>query len=348
MALVDAWYRKRAWLWLLWPLSLLFSFFAQRRRVRLERRRILRPEYPPVLIVGNITVGGTGKTPLVIALVKLLQNNGIRPAVISRGYGGTPPEQPYSVSSAARVDEVGDEAILIGRSITCPMLVDKKRARAVAALHLNDQCDVIISDDGLQHYAMERAIEIVVIDGDRLLGNGLGLPAGPLREPAQRLQEVDYVVVNGGSGERYPITESAGRAPMQTLMRLEPTSWVNLATGERLPVNKLPNAAGGKLHAIAGIGNPQRFFNTVRALGYDPLCHPFPDHYRFTAGDLRFAEGFTLVMTQKDAVKCEQFADSHCWYLAIEAQLDADFTTQIVSDVRQKIRVRKNVAAPKN
>lgn len=341
MALVDAWYRKRAWLWLLWPLSLLYAFLAKRRRARLERRRIAQPELPPVLIVGNITVGGTGKTPLVIALVKLLQNNGIRPAVISRGYGGTAPSQPYNVSSVATVDEVGDEAILIGRSISCPMLVDRKRPRAVAELHQNDLCDVIISDDGLQHYTMDRAIEIVVLDGERLLGNGLALPAGPLREPAKRLQEVDYLIINGGNGDPFAVAAGSRPGPKQSLMRLEPAAWVNLTTGERLPVNKLPQTPGVRLHAIAGIGNPQRFFKTVRALGYEPLCHPFPDHYRFTEGDLRFAAGHTLVMTQKDAVKCERFADSHCWYLAIEAQLDADFTTQIVSDVRQHIAARK-------
>ncbi len=336
MSIVDAWYRKSAWLWLLWPLSLLFALLARQRRSALERKRATVADSPPVVVVGNITVGGTGKSPFVIALVKLLQKNGLRPAVIARGYGGNAPHYPFLVTETSSVEEAGDEAIMISRSVSCPVLVDSKRVRAVAALHREHTCDVIVSDDGLQHYAMARALEIVLVDGERLVGNGLCLPAGPLREPVSRLEEVDYVVVNGedrDAGTVLGVDETMS-------MHLRPTAWVNLRSGEKVALDALPLTATGVLHAVAGIGNPQRFFRTVQGLGFSPLCHPFPDHYRFTAGDLRFAAGNTLVMTYKDAVKCKSFANADCWYLAIDAELTADFQQRLLTDIRAKVAIR--------
>ncbi len=228
---------------------------------------------------------------------------------------------------------------MIRRSVSCPVVVDRQRVRAIAALHKSQTCDVIISDDGLQHYAMPRALEIVMLDAERLLGNGLCLPAGPLREPASRLTEVDYVVLNGEPVEALGMTSTlaSGRFGRKPVMQLRPAAWVNLRSGARVDLHSLPLAGAGRLHAFAGIGNPQRFFATVRALGYAPLCHPFPDHYRFGAQDLRFASGNTVVMTQKDAVKCESFAEADYWYLAVEAELDSAFSAHLLQDISARI-----------
>lgn len=334
MTIVDAWYRKHTWLWLLWPLSALFTMLARQRRARLQRAWPLVPAAIPVVVVGNITVGGTGKSPFVIALVRKLQAIGLRPAVITRGFGGRAPHYPCFLDAASTVEEAGDEAIMIRRSVSCPVVVDRRRVRAIEALRKSQTCDVIISDDGLQHYAMPRALEIVMLDGERLLGNGLCLPAGPLREPATRLEEVDYVVVNGDSTAT---TLASGRYGRKPAMHLRPTAWVNLRSGARVDLHSLPLAGSGRLHAFAGIGNPQRFFATVRALGYSPLCHPFPDHYRFGSQDLRFASGNTVVMTQKDAVKCESFAGADYWYLAVEAELDSEFSAHLLQDISARI-----------
>ena len=334
MTIVDAWYRKHAWLWLLWPLSVLFTLLSRQRRARLQRAWPPEPADIPVVVVGNITVGGTGKSPFVIALVRQLQAIGLRPAVITRGYGGSASHYPCFLDAASTVEEAGDEAIMIRRSVSCPVVVDRRRMRAIEALRKSQTCDVIISDDGLQHYAMPRALEIVMLDGERLLGNGLCLPAGPLREPAARLEEVDYVVMNGDSSDT---TLANGRFGRKPAMHLRPAAWVNLRSGARVDLQSLPLAGAGRLHAFAGIGNPQRFFATVRALGYSPLCHPFPDHYRFGAQDLRFAAGNTVVMTQKDAVKCESFAGPDYWYLAVEAELDADFSAHLLQNISARI-----------
>lgn len=332
MAIVDAWYRGSPWLWLLWPLSLLYRALSALRRRRLEGGREPRPQWPPLVVVGNITMGGTGKTPLVIALVKLLQAQGLRPGIVSRGYGGTADQETVEVVDTSSVQEVGDEAVLIRRSVSCPMFVDRNRVRAVQALLARHDCDIIISDDGLQHYAMPRQMEIVVLDGARLLGNGLLLPAGPLREPARRLREVDHVIVNGTASQ-----VNSFSTPRST-MQLQPRAWINLRTGDRIALDTLVRGTEEQLHALAGIGNPERFFNSVRELGYDPLCHPFPDHYQYNAQDLRFSEEATVVMTGKDAVKCEHFAGPNYWYLAIEAQLEPTFEQYFLQRVRELMK----------
>src|SRR5690606_5460474 len=208
------------------------------------------------------------------------------------------------------------------------------RVRAVQTLISRYDCDVIISDDGLQHYAMPRHMEIVVLDGARMLGNGLLLPAGPLREAAQRLQEVDHVVINGSIPQSFAALTSVPRSSMH----LQPSAWVNLRTGDRVALDTLVRGTSEQLHALAGIGNPQRFFNSVRELGYDPLCHPFPDHYQYSAQDLRFSDDVTVVMTGKDAVKCEHFAGPNYWYLAIEAQLQPEFEQYFLQRVRELMK----------
>lgn len=335
MGIVSAWYRKRAWPVLLWPLSLLYRVLVKRRRHRLQRRCVPNPSLPPVVVIGNITVGGTGKTPLLIQLARELQARDVRVGIVSRGYGGNPPVLPCEMTALSSVEEVGDEAVLIRRSVDCPFVVDPQRPRGVEAL-ARLGCELVLSDDGLQHYAMARARELVVLDGTRLFGNGLCLPAGPLREPVSRLAEVDRVLVNGGEAEQWRgvFADMTLRTPALA-MSVRPGRWVNIATGERVALDALPLGENGRLHAIAGIGNPARFFATVRELGYSPLCHPFPDHYRFSAHELSFAGEDTLVMTQKDAVKCERFAGRHTWYLEIEAQLEEHFWEELCDDMQR-------------
>ncbi len=338
MGIVAAWYRKSPWLNLLRPLSALYKIISQRRRTKLEAKRIAGADFPPIIIVGNITVGGTGKTPLIIALTRALQAQGLRVGIVSRGYGGNTTRYPAEVKSSSSVDEKGDESVMIKRSVDCPVVVDPVRVNAVQALLALAPCDVILSDDGLQHYALPRSREIVVLDGDRLLGNALCLPAGPLREEPSRLGEVDYIVVNGGDrGQWQTLLGAYATLPPSGTMTLQPAAWVNVHSGERIALDALPIAESNALHAVAGIGNPERFFNAVRALGFKPLCHPFPDHYKFAAADLKFAKNETIVMTHKDAVKCEKFASRHSWYLEVNAQLDSAFMQAIVTDIQDLV-----------
>jgi len=341
MSLVTAWYKKSGWLYLLWPLALLFQFIAYLRRIYwLQVRRkstVKTAPHLPLIVVGNITVGGTGKTPFVIALGKLLKEKGLRVGVISRGYGGRAPHKPFWVKGDSNPGESGDEAILIARNLQCSVLVDPNRTRALQAISASGTCDVIISDDGLQHYAMARDIEIVIIDGERGLGNKLCLPAGPLREPPSRLMRVNHVIINGGSCDLYQ-----NQTKDCTRMQLQPLCWVNLRSAERMELNELSalltveqGASAPVLHALAGIGNPQRFFSTVNSLGYDAVYHPFPDHYNFTEQDLQFGDHAIVLMTEKDAVKCSSFAGGNCWYLAIEARLDPEFVEQLASEIER-------------
>ncbi len=347
MGIVKAWYRKSPWLYLLIPFAVLYRFLARRRRSRLEAKRHIDPRWPPVIVIGNITVGGTGKTPLIISLARALSNLGLQPGIVSRGYGGHPKHTPCEVSALSSVEEMGDEAVMIRRSVDCPMVVDPNRVRAINALLQAHPCDVILSDDGLQHYAMHRDLEVVVLDGERLFGNGMRLPAGPLREGRSRLREVDYVVVNGGERAHWQREiDAIGGTPTPGTMLLRATQWVNINTGARVALGDLPVAADGSLHALAGIGNPQRFFNNVRALGYEPLCHPFPDHYRYAPQDLAFKPKDTVVMTHKDAVKCEGFATQNYWYLDVELDLEDALSESLIKDIQALVAKRAAAIRP--
>lgn len=310
-ALASAWYRGAAWLWLLWPLALLFGLVARLRRELYRRGLLSSARFPvPVLVVGNITAGGTGKTPLTAALVRWLQAAGWRPAVVSRGYGGRA-DYPLAVRADMSPALCGDEPLALQRRCGVPVMVDPQRARAVAALLQQDACDIVLCDDGLQHYALARDIEIAVVDGARGLGNRQLLPAGPLREPPSRLGTVDLVVVNG----------AAALWPGAHGMQLQPQPWqpVQAASSER------PPRPPARLHAVAGIGNPARFFAALQAQGYDVIPHAFADHHAFTASDLAFGDDLPVVMTEKDAVKCQAFARAHWWQVPVEAELPAAF-----------------------
>ncbi len=327
--LTDAWYQGSAWLHLLRPLSALFRLLSRVRRKQLTA--LQHPSAIPVIVVGNISVGGTGKTPVVIALADALESSGRRVGVISRGYGGTAKHYPLFVSTTTDVRKSGDEARLMRKYLRGPLVLDPQRSRALQALIAQSDCDVVISDDGLQHYRMGRDIEIVVVDAARGLGNGLCLPAGPLREPAQRLSEVDFVLINGQHPLQLPTMQT-----VPARFTLEPHAWINVRTGQQVSLSALALALGASdeqapvaIDAIAGIGNPERFFETVRQLGFEVRARKFPDHHAYSKADLAFASQSVLLMTEKDAVKCQHFASDNWWYLSVKAALPATFLQAI-------------------
>ncbi len=315
--LINSWYQRQPVRWLLWPLSLAYQAVLK-LRMGLFRLDILKQRYlpVPVIIVGNITIGGTGKTPFVIWLAKQLQQAGYRPGIISRGYGGKAEHYPQKVMADSDPSIVGDEPIIISRHTMCPMVVAPDRLAAGKMLLRDYDCNIIIADDGLQHYALGRDIEIVIIDGQRQFGNQLCLPAGPLREPLSRLQQVDFIIENHGSGSaNYTMTLSQLHA-------------INLADPTK--IQALTNFTGLSVHAIAGIGNPQRFFDQLTSHGLQVISHAFNDHHPFLANDLDFNDNKPILMTEKDAVKCQQFANSNTWYIPIEASISGKLDQHIL------------------
>jgi tetraacyldisaccharide 4'-kinase len=260
----------------------------------------------PVIVVGNITVGGTGKTPLVIALVEALRARGHAPGVISRGYRSST-DSPRLLDAAADASTFGDEPVLIARAAPVPVAVGRDRVAAGRLLLAAQACDVIVADDGLQHYPLFRNVEICVIDGERRFGNGSLLPAGPLREPLSRLAQADFRVCNGGA---------AGED--ETPMRLVGDLAVAIADGERKP---LRDFADRRVHGVAGIGNPDRFFAMLRAAGIEVIEHAFPDHHAFGPADLEFGDDLPVLMTEKDAVKCAAIARANFWSVPVRADL---------------------------
>lgn len=319
MALIDtlqsAWYGGGRAPWWSAPLAALYGAVV-RLRLRLYRLGWLRSERlpVPVVVIGNLTAGGTGKTPLTIAIAASLRQHGYRPGVVSRGYGGTQRE-PLLLGDTPNPAEVGDEPCLIHAS-GVPVAVGRDRP-AAARLLLQGGCDVVLADDGLQHYALARDVEICVIDGARRFGNGRLLPAGPLREPMARLARVDLRVCNGGVAE-------PGEHPMQ----LRGGEVIALNGGERRTLSSL---AGQRVHAVAAIGNPRRFFDSLRAAGLDVVEHAFADHHAFNASELDFGDGLPVLMTDKDAVKCQPFALPHWWRVPVQAELPAAFHEAVLA-----------------
>lgn len=302
---------------LLWPLSLLFGLAARIRRW-LYLHGFGRSETisVPLIVVGNINVGGTGKTPLVARLVELLRAAGYQPGIISRGYGGQSMKWPRHVTMDSDPLQVGDEPLLLAQRCRCPVVVGPDRIAAARALLATYDCNVIISDDGLQHYPLRRDLEIAVVDGFRRLGNGACLPAGPLREPPSRLREVDFVVGNGAArGGEY-------------LMCLRGDIAISLA--DPYVSAALSGFRRRTVHAIAGIGDPGRFFDHLRQARLRILEHAFPDHYPFRPEDLLFRQDMPVLMTEKDAVKCRWFAPEGCWYVPVTAQLDPTFEEDVL------------------
>ncbi|EPO4108556.1 tetraacyldisaccharide 4'-kinase [Enterobacter cloacae] len=308
------------WLLLL-PLSWLYGLVSGIIRLlyRLGLKRAWRAPVP-VVVVGNLTAGGNGKTPVVIWLVEQLQKRGIRPGVVSRGYGGKAAHYPLLLTPDTTTAEAGDEPVLIYQRTGAPVAVSPVRSDAVQALLAEHDVQIIITDDGLQHYALARDKEIVVIDGVRRFGNGWWLPAGPMRERASRLKSVDAVIVNGGAAQ-------SGEIPMQ----LQPGMAINLLTGERQAVSRLP-----ALVAMAGIGHPPRFFATLEQCGARLEKRvPLADHQALVAEqvDALTTSGQTLIMTEKDAVKCRAFAKENWWYLPVDAELSGEQPEHLLQEL---------------
>ncbi len=291
----------------LWPLSLLFRWISRSRRNAFRSGQ--KPSYKapvPVIVVGNITAGGNGKTPVVIWLVEQLLQLGFKPGVVSRGYGGKAPAYPLILNKDTPGAQSGDEPKLIYKRTGVPVAVDPHRSNAVKALLGESDVDIIITDDGLQHYALQRDIELIVVDGQRRFGNQQYIPAGPLREGLERLKEVDFVISNGGEAQ-----------PGELSFTLQASWAVNLVTGEEKRVKDLD-----RLVAVAGIGHPPRFFKTLAGLGADIVkTQGFADHQDFKPDELKALEAFgnNIIMTEKDAVKCDSFARDNWWYLPVTA-----------------------------
>lgn len=319
MSLGQRWlkaaYEGSGWLAPLYPLGNLYRYLMRRREQRYRRGEVPIWQAPvPVIVVGNITLGGTGKSPLVAWLSRWLQKQGYSPGIVTRGYGGKAPHYPLLVTPATDPQHSGDEPLMLAQQTGVPVVADPQRARGAQAL-VQQGCDIVISDDGLQHLALGRDIELVVVDGARGLGNQRCLPAGPLREAPTRLAGVDAVIVNGTLKSPLEVPSVA--------MQLEPQRWRYLATGQHSPLQPLPFEL--PVHALAGIGNPERFFNTLRGLGVQGEMHPLADHHSFDAHTFQFTPPRPIIMTAKDAVKCQTFAPPDSWVLEVEAQLPQAF-----------------------
>jgi len=323
--LQKQWLTFTLWHLLLLPLSWLFLIVTAFRR-SLYKRGFLSSYrlHVPVIVVGNINVGGAGKTPVVIWLAEHLKQAGYTPGVISRGY-----ESDLvgiaSVSPKSRPSAVGDEPVLIATRTACPVFVGAQRAEAgLALLKAHPECDILISDDGLQHYALQRDVELVVVDSTKRFGNGLLLPAGPLREQQSRLKTVDAIVSNGSA-----FNLNALVTPPLIEMQLKAASFYNLL--HRQSVLAPADFAGKSITAIAGIGNPDRFFNQLSAMGLNFKRKAYNDHYQYCAQDFASLETDIVIMTEKDAVKCASFAQSNFWVLPVSAEIDVQLMTVILN-----------------
>lgn len=318
--LLTQWYQPQKWGWSLWPLAKLFNLVVRFRRYCYQQNFFASHKVKvPVVVVGNITVGGAGKTPLVIYLAQLLQQQGLRPGILLRGYKNT---AKISLLVYANADPkvVGDEAVLLAKRCSCPVMVSKNRVLGAEKLIRDHKVEVIVCDDGLQHYALQRDIEIAVIDSMRRFGNGYSLPMGPLRELPSRLDSVDFTVFNGDD------------------MLLEIGEVYSLLNPKRKVT--LENFVGKTVHAVAGIGNPERFFGRLRDLGIKVIPHAFPDHHVFKMADINFSHRLPVLMTEKDAVKCSNFANDEHWVVAVSAVLEASFTEEFCKRMQGVLNAR--------
>ena len=331
MALIDtlesAWYGGGRAPWWARPLAILYGGVIRLRGMLYRAGALRSVRLPaPVVVIGNLSVGGTGKTPLTIAVAGALRARGWRPGVVSRGYGGSRRE-PLLLGDAPDPAQVGDEPCLI-RASGVPVAVGRDRP-AAARLLLAAGCDVLVADDGLQHYALARDVEICVIDGTRRFGNRRLLPAGPLREPLRRLEQVDLRVCNGGA-----------TAEGEYAMQLCGGEALALCDSRRQP---LAGFAGQRVHAVAAIGHPQRFFDSLCEAGIEVIGHAFADHHAFAAHELDFGDGLPLLMTDKDAVKCRRFAQPHWWRVPVRACLPDAFYDALAARVEG---LRRDTGSP--
>lgn len=320
--LTNSWYRPSLVSLLLRPVSWLYRLIISLRRQAYRNGLFEQLPLPvPVIVVGNISVGGSGKTPFVIWLAQYLQNQGWHPGIISRGYGGKADHYPCSVHLDSLAAEVGDEPLLIHQRTQCPVVVAPDRVAAGQQLLAENSCNVIITDDGLQHYRLQRDMEIVIIDAKRGLGNQLCLPAGPLREPLSRLETVDFTIFHGESDSQ------------RLTMQLQLQQAVQLKNNNHQ--KSLTEFAETPVYAFAGIGHPQRFFDQLQQLGLTIIPHAFADHHAYTEADFQFAEAYPILMTEKDAVKCQGFATENMWYVPAEAKLSPSLGPAIDQKLRE-------------
>ena len=323
MSLDSYWYQRNLISWVLLPLAGLFFVLSLARRYLFKFGLLKSFKLSvPVIVVGNITVGGTGKTPLIIELCKQLKKAGLKPGVISRGYKGQSKIWPVDISQCQDPVLTGDEPQIIYRQTDCPVVVAPDRVAAAHFLLEQYDCNVILSDDGLQHYRLQRDYEIAVVDSRRQFGNGFFIPAGPLRESVSRLKSVDMVITN--EGEKTAPSFSVVPGKLKSL----------IGTKE----SDLSEFKEHHVHAVAGIGNPERFFNLLKQAEIDYIPHVFPDHYLFQAQDFQFNDELSILMTEKDAVKCRKFAMQYYWYLAINIQLSDSAQQQLDQIINQLIK----------
>lgn len=339
--LVAAWYRPHLTpcTALLLPLTWVYVAMTALRRILYRRGMLLATKLPvPVVVVGNIAVGGTGKTPLVIALVDALNARGWRPGVVSRGHGGSLTRSTSGALVVTRYADprlVGDEPLVMARAGIAVAVGRDRVAAARSLCTAHPDIDVIIADDGLQHYALLRDVEIAVFDAQRGLGNGRRLPAGPLREGVARLRTVNAVVITHGARDGTAAALSATFLPATVrafVQTLEPGLFRRVnAPDVRAAATRF---VGRRVHALAGIGYTDRFFATLATLKIDAIAHAFPDHHWFTAADLAFPDAQAILMTEKDAVKCASFADARCWYLPVRARVDSALIALVENTIR--------------
>ncbi len=317
------WYTRNAFSFLLLPFSWVFMLLVGLRRLYYVQRKRGRARLPvPVVVVGNLTVGGTGKTPLVVWLCDFLMSHGFKPGIISRGYKGLSKHWPQLVTAASDPVMVGDEPVVMAAHCDCPVVVGPDRVADARLLLSHYDCDVIISDDGLQHYSLVRDIEIVVVDAERRFGNRFCLPAGPLREPMRRLKTVDFVVFNGkADNAEYRMAYRLGRA-------------VNVCRPHI--TRSLESFAGTSVNALAGIGNPDRFFQMLRDLDIMVTEYPFPDHHSYSRENLQFNDARPVLMTEKDAVKLARLAAQNYWYMPVSAVLEEPFPSTLINTLRDR------------
>lgn len=301
------------------PLSWIFKQLVELRQFLYHSKIKKSISFPvPIIVVGNITVGGTGKTPFVIWLVNFLKEQGFKPGIVSRGMGGAKQYQPYIVNTHSNTNIVGDEAILLKARTGCPMVICIDRVAAVKKLLSHSECNVVVSDDGLQHYRLARDIEIAIVDGARGFGNQKLLPAGPLRESMGRLNDVNFVIHHSQSQLN------------DMTMHLVGDVLYSLKNKNQLDVAHFQNT---QVHAVAAIGNPERFFSSLRRMRLNIIEHVFPDHYRYNAKDFNFSDSSPIIMTEKDAVKCQEFADDRFWYLPVTAVVSDNFKKLLLKEV---------------
>lgn len=355
LSIPGFWCKRKIISYLLFPVSLIYRFCILLRKF-FYKLFLAKKLSVPIIVVGNIVIGGAGKTPLVIALANILKENGYTPGIITRGYGRKPSKDSIHVNGSSTVEDVGDEPLFIFRHTECPVVVNIDRVKAVECLMSNNYgCDVVISDDGLQHYRLDRDIEIAVIDNEFKFGNGFCLPAGPLREPVSRLNEVDFVLYNynlnflTGCCKDKPVkdcqsdyTPDAVRKLIMNrlnsaedfdgdVMFLAPKNFKGVKNTKA--TKTVADFVGKNIHAVAGIGRPDKFFQGLKKLGLNIIEHPFPDHYRYSAADFQF-EDETVIMTEKDAVKCADFASENFWYVEVEAVLSDRFIDGLLDKLK--------------